>query len=73
MHTHSLNLYLFLVQRLFATCWVNSEWETSIGAGCHELTPDPRRRRLEICGRLLPILETRGLDLFHMLDTGDER
>jgi hypothetical protein len=38
----------------------------------HELTPDLRRRQLEICGRLLPILETREFDSFRMLVTGDE-
>jgi hypothetical protein len=37
----------------------------------HELTPDLPRRRREICGGLLRILETRELDSFQMLVTGD--
>jgi hypothetical protein len=39
----------------------------------HIMTPDRRRRRLEICGRLLPILEARELDSFRMLVLGDDR
>jgi hypothetical protein len=36
----------------------------------YKLTPDLRCRRLEICGRLLPILEVRKLNSFQMLVTG---
>jgi hypothetical protein len=38
----------------------------------HKLTRDLRRRRLEIYGRLLPILEATELDSFRMLVTGNE-
>jgi hypothetical protein len=36
------------------------------------LTPDLDRRQLEICWRLMLILESRELDSFQMLVTGDE-
>jgi hypothetical protein len=38
----------------------------------HQLTPDLRLRRREICGRPLLILEARELDSFRILVTGDE-
>jgi hypothetical protein len=38
----------------------------------YELAPVLLHRRLDICGRLLPILEVRELASFRVLVTGDE-
>jgi hypothetical protein len=43
----------------------------SLGTVPYELAPGLRCRRLEICGRLLPIVEARELDSFWMFVTRD--